>query len=289
MSIAILIITGCTECIESVPVHDEQPTGLSTPLVKEGKPPTEPSETPTVPGSTSLDETAAFPPKTRLISYIVYGGDGEASSEWNTCEYWLGPHERFLLYDDGQLILFRSGTILETVLTKIEIQSLLSDLESTGFYEIQESIEAPDGYDIYNLPDDYQYGDGGWGRSIAINGRSIHIRDSLWDFIIPAAEDTVAIIEGFEPARVAVPYIPSNIEMFVLPKDSGYFSERSFPIAQEWPSDLPPINQIPFFLDESETAQVLNIGLFSSFPDVRAFIYDGTEYIVITCPSRFNP
>ncbi len=293
ISIVILLITGCTERFRSVPVTDEFFIDSPTLPPTEGKPPVQPSEIPTMPSSTSVVETATVPPKARLISYVYYGGDGEASSELYTCENWLGPHERFILYDDGQLILYRSGSILETRLTQIEIQDLLSDLRSTGFHEIQESIGAPDGYDIYDLPDDYQYGDGGWGRGITIKGRSIVIRDPLWDFIIPTVVDTLAIIEGYEPARGLVPYIPSNLELYAIPRDSGfyssYFSEESFLLAQEWPSELPPLDQVFPYLDDNETAQVLNSDLFSSFPDVRPFIYDGTEYVVVTCPSRLKP
>jgi hypothetical protein len=287
--IVILLITGCAESIGSVPVTDEQTIGSSTSLPTDTYPPSQPSETPTMPSSVSGVEITDIPPKTPLISYVLYGGDGEASSEWNTCQNWLGPHERFLLYDDGQLILYKSGSVVEARLTQFEIQDLLSDLESTGFHEIQESIEAPDGYDIYELPDDYQYGDGGWGRSIAIEGRSIHIRDELLDFIIPTIDDTITIIEGYEPAKGAVPYIPSNLEMFALSRDSGYLSEWSFPLAQEWPPEFPPIDHVFLFLDENETTLVLDTDLYSSFPDVRTFIYDGTEFIVFACPSRLKP
>jgi hypothetical protein len=274
--------------MRSVPNTDEFSSVSPTLPPTAGKPPAQPSETQIVPRSTSAVETATVLPKAPLISYVIYGGDGEASSELNTCLNWTGPHERFLLYEDGQLFLYKSGSLLEAHLTQLEIQDLLSALDSTGFHEIEESIEAPDGYDTYILPDDYQYGAGGWGRRITIKGRSIHIRDSLWEFIIPSIEDTVRIIEDYEPARGAVAYVPSTLEIFVLPTESGYLSESSFQTAQEWPPELPPIDQI-WFLDEKETDMLLNTGLFSSFPDIQAFKSNGIEYVVITCPSHLEP
>jgi len=288
LGIVFLLITGCTENKRSIPVTDEYPIDSSILSPTEGLSLTKPSKAQGTSSTPPVVDTANAHPKAPKISYIVYGGDGEASSELNTCINWLGPHERFLLYDDGQLLLYKSGSILEAHLTQIEIQDLLSSIERTGFHEIEETLEAPDGYDIYDLPDDYQYGDGGWGRSITIKGRSIHIRDSLWEYIIPSVEDTLILIETYEPPGGAVPYAPIEIEVFVLPKDSVFLSEKAFESAQEWPPDLPPIDQV-WFLDEVETEILLNTGMFKSFPGMRAFKYAGTEYVVVACPSHLEP
>jgi hypothetical protein len=284
IAIAVVLVAGCTESKRSLPVPEDYPTDSSISSPTEAISPTQPSEAQGLSSTSAVLVTATALPETPLISYVVYGGDGEASSELNTCVNWLAPHERFALYDDGQLIQYKSGSIIEAQLTPSEIQDLISRLERTGFREIEETSKAPDGYDIYNLPDDYQYGDGGWGRSIAIRGRRIHIRDSLWDYIIPSIEDTLKLIETYEPPGGAAPYLPSEIEVFVLPKDSGYLPEELFESATEWPSELPPIDQV-WFLDEADTATLLSTSLYTSFPDIRAFRYEGTEYVVVSCPS----
>jgi hypothetical protein len=286
--IATLHMSGCITTRPSVPETEDYSITSSISPTKDAISPTRSSETKGLSSTATVLETATALSRAPLISYVVYGGDGEASSELNTCIHWLGPRERFLLYDDGQLFLYKSGSILEAHLSQVEIQDLLSSLERSGFYEIEDSIEAPDGYDIYDLPEEYQYGDGGWGRRITVEGRSIHIRDSLWEYIIPAIEDTLNLIETYEPPGGAVPYVPIEIEVYVLPEDSGYLSENSFESAHEWPSELPPINQV-WILDEKETEIFLSAGMFSSFPDVQALISDGTEYEVITCPSRLGP
>lgn len=283
-AVAILLVTGCAERKQSLPITDDHSIDSSISDATEAMLPAEPSKTKVLSNPTATIETSTALPGEPLISYVVYGGDGEASSELNTCINWLSPHKRFLLYDDGRLLLYKSGSIFEAQLTPFEKQDLISRLERTGFHEIEETSEAPDGYDIYNLPDDFQYGDGGWGRSITIEGQRIHVRDSLWEHIISSVEDTLAIIETYEPPGVAAPYVPMEIEIFVLPKDSGYMPENSFVSASEWPSELPPIDQV-WFLDEAETAILLNTGLYTTFPDIRAFLYEGTEYVVVACPS----
>ena len=282
---AILLITGCADNKRSLPINDDHSIDSSLLETKEALLPAEPSETRGLSSPAVMAETVTVLPKEPLISYVMYGGDGEASSELNTCIHWLSPHERFVLYDDGQLLQYKSGSIFEARLTPFEIQDLISRLEQTGFHEIEDTSEAPDGYDIYNLPDDFQYGDGGWGRSITIEGQRIHIRDSLWEYIIPSIEETLNIIETYEPPEVAVPYVPGEIEVFVLPKESGYLPDKSFESALEWPPELPPIDQV-WFLNKAETAILLSKGLYTDFPDIRAFVSKGTEYVIVACPSR---
>jgi hypothetical protein len=283
--VAILLITGCAESKRSLPINDDHSINSSLPETKEALPSVELSKTHELSSPTATLESSTDLPQEPLVSYVVYGGDGEASSELNTCINWLSPYERFLLHDDGQLLQYKTGSILEARLSPVEIRDLLTRLERTGFHDIEETSESPDRYDIYNLPDDFQYGDGGWGRSITIQGQRIHIRDSLWEYIIPSIEDTLAIIESYEPPGGAAPYVPKKIEVFVLRKDSGLLPDSSFISASEWPSELPPIDRV-WFLDEAETALLLNTGLYTSFPDIRAFIYEGTEYVVVACPSR---
>ena len=288
IALAIVLVAGCTGGTRSLPAPEDDPIDSSISSPTEVISPPQPSSAQGLSSTAAVLETAKPLAKAPLISYVVYGGDGEASSELNTCMNWLGPNERFVLYDDGQLLQYKSGRILEARLTPFEIQDLLSRVERTGFHEIEETSEAPDGYDIYNLPDDYQYGDGGWGRSIEISGRRIDIRDSLWEYIIPSIEDTLKLIETYEPHGGTSPYVPREIEVFALPKDSGYLPEESFESATEWPSELPPLGQV-WFLDEADTAALLDTGMYISLPDIRAFIYEGTEYAVVACPSRHQP
>jgi len=243
-----------------------------------------PSQTST-PGATS---TPRKTPRPYLISYTQYGGDGEGSSELNSCIYWLAPHKRFFLYTDGQLIYFKSGVLLETYLTDLEINKLLRNIESTGFFEITESNDSPDYYDIYNLPEDYQYGDGGPGSRVTVQGLSIPVRDSLWDYLIPSVEDTISIINEYEPTGNIKPYVPSSLEMMVSSGEDPTFSCCTFPITYKWPEELPPLPFFYKYFNEQETEVVMSANIFKSFPDISRFIYDDIEYIVVTCPSGFT-
>ena len=242
-----------------------------------------PTQTST-PGTTS---TPRKTPKPYLISYTRYGGDGEGSSELNSCIYWLAPHKRFILYPDGQLIYFKSGKLLETHLSDLEINKLLQDIESTGLFEIKKSKDAPDYYDIYNLPEDYNYGDGGPGSRVTVQGLSIPIRDSLWDYLIPSIEETVKIINEYEPVGNITPYIPSSLEMMVSSSEDPTFSSWTFPTTYKWPEELPPLPFFYKYFDELETENIMSTNIFKSFPDISKFLYDDIEYIVVTCPSEF--
>jgi hypothetical protein len=247
-----------------------------------------PTSAPTPSDTETLSQTPTRTPQPILISYQRYGGDGEGGGEFYSCIRWLAPYHRFVLYEDGQLVLYRSGIAQETHLSDPEITNLLQEISNTGFFEIQESEDAPDFVDIYDLPDNFQFGDGGPGSSIMVQDTFIHVRDELWDHLKPPVKNTISIITEYTPQGNLDPYIPNTLEMMVLSIENAESYGLDLPIPREWPAELFPLDYMYQYFDENISDDILNTNIFDSFPDESVFTYDGKEYLVVTCPNRFD-
>jgi len=196
------------------------------------------------------------------------------------CKSVYAPFPRFVLYEDGQLIFYDKGKLLETFLTGAEISDLLGEIEATGYFEIGDSFEEQ-----YDLPKDIQYGEGGWGEGISVKGKSASIHPELTQYLLKPIKDTVNIIETYQPKGNIKPYLPKKIELWTATIDTGYFPAPD-PSAKitDWSTELPPLNLYYIKLSEGETETLINSNYFSSVPELGVFRQNDITYWVLACP-----
>lgn len=163
-----------------------------------------PSPSPVLPTRTAKPLPTPPPtPKPYLID--LYQGAGDGVDEIYICKAVYSPFPRFILYEDGQLIFYDEGKLWEVFLTSLEISDLLGKIEASGFFEIGNSFEEQ-----YNLPNDIQYGSGGWGLGISVNGKSASVHPELTQYLKQPIKDTISIIQTYQPTGNVKPYFPDK-------------------------------------------------------------------------------
>ncbi len=197
-----------------------------------------------------------------LISYTIYVDGGDELI--NCLEGYGQPN--FILYDDGQLVVYRNKQYLETVLLQEEVNSLLNAIESTGILGLGENEDE------------------GFERLI-IKGKVYHFFRS--NFPNAAIEKTINIIEQFQPPNL-VPYIPKNLVLWIYPVESlAPFEEslpRPVPQVKDWSSELKPLSKFHIgFRDMSGDMLPTIMKQFNGFPDYQIFKEGNNLSITAIC------
>lgn len=276
----LIILVGCGK-ITAQPVH---PTVTPAPtLIATDKSTTPPSFTSTLPTRTPQPSSTLLPtPKPYLIKISQGAGDGV--DEIDICKSVYAPFPRFTLYEDGQLIFYDKGKLLETLLTGEEIADLLGNIEETGYFEIGDSFE-----EHYDLPKGIQYGESGRGVSVSVKGKDAYVHPELTQYLIQPIKDTVSIIQAYQPTENGKPYLPQKIELWTATIDTGYFpTPEPSSIITDWSTELPALNLYYIKLSESETETLINSKYFSSVPELGLFKQDGVTYWVLACPPWYG-
>jgi hypothetical protein len=224
-------------------------------------------------------------PKPILIELQRHAGCG--ADEIYLCLTGFG-YPQFKLYEDGQLIHKSGGYLVETYLTEAEIQELFADIEATGFFDIEFKIGLPWENGVYDMPEELEYGEGGWGTSLQINDVSIGTIPSLSEYLVQPVSDTISVIGEFEPSGESKPFIPERLFMYMFDvnDDIPELAHYSRPVSGEWPVDIFPIQEKTLIsFEQDQIARLVELGLFSSFPDLKVFTSNGKEYFVVACPS----
>lgn len=230
------------------------------------------------------------PQKVILVSLLDSFTDG--GRNWpDDCLLWTYRYQ-FVLYEDGQLILYTQDELLETKLNKQEVDDLLRKIKETGFFEV------PDGFDergysfIYQTPVP-EKGDGGPSRTITVNGKQIIIKDNLRDYLIKPIINVERILENYHPASMKrfVPeeLLVESIDVTNSPINNLNYPEivKPDPTVIPWPSILPKLVDLTGLhtvarVQENDISNMLSA--FPKFPMVRLFSENGKLYSVVACP-----
>lgn len=222
-----------------------------------------------------------------LISYTRYAGDG--TDEITSClnAYYL---YRFVLYRDGQLIMFDETRYLETTINQTEIDKLLSEIDGTGFSSL---IGNGDQY-IHNAPTPSFAN--GWGSNITVSGKSIIIDVMQSNYVIEPIANALDIIANYKPKDLK-PYMPESIVLFVFPEHGTEF--ESFQPAAEgpvmnWSVDsidlynmvVDHVGQQPHYVSGYTVSFLMQ--QLKTVPAFRKVEQNGQSYLVLACPN-FTP
>ena len=224
--------------------------------------------------------TATLHPNSPLISLKRYPNDGV--DEILACVYGLGTY-RFVLYQDGRIILFDNGHYLTTTITQSEIDKLLKQIEGTGIFEIQGD---GDQYVVGAPTPSYS---GGWGTSIAVKGNHITIEDSQEDYLVNPVLETLNTLTNFRPEDLKA-YKPDSVIIWS-------FSTQDTVFGSNYPTPTPPMlnwsnenisldqftNGVPHEVSDNTVSFLLDeIGYIPAFRIVQQ---GNEQYFVLVCPA----
>jgi hypothetical protein len=228
------------------------------------------------------------PRKPVLVSYRVTSGD--IGDETYSCLLWRDSYS-FVLYEDGQVILLGENGLSETVLSQTDIDSLLQQIDHTGFFQVEGTGELREKDPIYDVPTSLQVGDGAGYEEISVKRKTVSVYFPLMEYAIEPVKQTLELIRGYRPNDLK-PYAPQRLWLWIFNitgKDLDWQIATPVPPVEVWPSELPSLlvleeltdNNYAVIEGESITPTAK---LFSRYPSMRIFKEGAMEYLVMACP-----
>ena len=201
----------------------------------------------------------------------------------------LGAYDtyRFVLYGNGRLIRFDKGQFMETSISQVEIDDLLSEIESTGISSL-----AGDGDQYIENAPPPNFADT-WGGSITVHGKTITVTPGQSDYLVEPVKTTLDIIENYKPKNLQ-PYAPESASLWVFLEDSidlGTANPTPEPPILKWSVD--EINLEYLLTDPSTSKPQVISGDSLAFltqqlkhtPVVRQVGQNGQNYLIVLCPN----
>ena len=205
--------------------------------------------------------------KSILISYTIYADCGDELL--NCLKGYSQP--KFILYDNGHLVIYRNGQYLETFLGQEEISSLLGKIEKTKILQLGKVEE--EGFD-----------------QLIVKGNVYHFPRP--NFPNKALEQTVEIINQFQPSNTG-PYIPENLLLWIHPIESVVELEeylpKPIPQIKEWSTEIVPLSEIGIGftnIDRESLSKIVK--QFDGFPSYQLFMEGNGLYIAAVCANFIN-
>jgi hypothetical protein len=276
LALVLVVMTGCSS-------PTAPPTKISiTAAIATQSPVIHPTYTHT-PAPTEM------PKKSVRISYSYFQGDGgeEIISCLNAYD-----NERFVLYDDGQLILYDNSKYYQSMLTQKEVEDLIGQITASGFFSLEgDGDQYVEGYATPAIQ-------GNASAALRVDGRSISFRDPT--HLIPPLKTALENILTFKPDDLHL-YVPDEAVLWVYREDyiSDLFSLLHGPPETEYVWTQSEFDLYPFALASLQYELTVITGEQLSFvmkhahgiPDyflVRQ-MDDGQErnYYVFVCPASF--
>jgi hypothetical protein len=225
--------------------------------------------------------------KPELISYTFLGADG-VSPEMSCL---IGYDYEFKLYDDGQLLFFESSIVWESYLTETEVQDLMTQIEQTGFLDLEGTGELREEDPIYeNAPDNVETGAA--GLILKVKDKRIETDWVLKDYLVEPINQTFEIISSYRPEESHI-YSPDQIFLWIFPiEDSesiNWSQATPIPPIQEWPESITSLDALMMstgdyfaFIGGVDANVIYEIHGF--FPSSKVYTQNGQEYYVVACP-----
>jgi len=235
-----------------------------------------PSRTP-APTHTPEPTYPPYPTKQVLIEYSLNGDHGFFD------DLVASQIPKLILYTDRQLVISGSP-FREKILSKAEINSLLSQLETRGLYTIQTNQKHDSSDPLYNFGKNYQEIFDGLFLCLLVHSekpRTLCAYQPLQDFLIPAMKNLLLFLDVYSPGDMSV-YRSDRI-LLDISTQSDSFPEGERPIPVAWPVTLPSLKTSFRMYAEGETAEEI-FALFDHSATWKIFIENGVEYSVLARP-----
>jgi hypothetical protein len=187
-------------------------------------------------------------------------------------------YSKFVLYDDGQLII-PGEPYRQKVLSTDEVKQFLSKLETLGFYSLESNQKHDPTDKIYNYGDNYQKSYDGREYCISINAyksKSLCVYEPDIQFLIPKMKKILNYLDEYQPMSMT-PYSPDRVLLWVNEGRNAY--DNNLPeTAIPWGEHFPPLGNSITYVD-GDVAKDIYL-LFASPFAGEVFSQNGKEYTV---------
>jgi hypothetical protein len=171
--------------------------------------------------TSTVTPTHSYPVKQVLLDYTV--GGFHTPFEMYYADYGMDGWSELILYTDGQLII-PGIPYQQKILSKDEIDQLLSKLESLGFYTIESNQRHDLSDKLYNFGNQYQgVSDPEW-YCVLINkdeSRKLCEWEPYKKFLVPEMKNILNFLDGYKIKGMS-PYVPDRILLRVLAGRNAY-------------------------------------------------------------------
>lgn len=264
-------IVGCRTSDVQSPTSESIPTPSGTLL-----PPHLPIQT-----QTNEPTETPFPlhPTPILVSFEV--GAGDAVDEITSCLQAYHAY-RFVLYQDGHLIVFDGNRYLETIISQAEIDKLLNEIDAAGYFSMNE--------------DDGQYildaltltNTGGLSYFISVKEKTVGVQHAQSENVVASIDKTRKIIENFHSSSLKI-YRPESVEIWAVPIQDislGIASPTPEPPPMNWSSSALQLDALTggfHVLTGAPVSFVLE--QVKTIPAFHIVQQNEQDYLVLVCPN----
>jgi len=219
-----------------------------------------------------------------LVSFFMDASDG--MDDMSAC---LAANDiyRFVLYQDGRLIKFDGFQYVETRISQVEMDNLLSDIEATGF----SSLTGDGDQYIENAPPPSFIDT--WGGSVTVQDTTITVTSGQSDYLVEPVTKTLEIMENYKPANLQ-PYAPESVSLWVFQEESislGLANPTPELPVLKWSLEEINLNDLLTDLATSKPEVVSGetlsfvMGQVKHIPIVRRVEQNRQSYLIVVCPN----
>jgi hypothetical protein len=173
-----------------------------------------------------------YPTIKPLVNYYRFEGMG------GYCDYYEQGNcllSKLVLYPNGQLIVYSGNKYFQKIMSKSEMDKLLSKFNSLGFFSIESNQAGDDTDKLYNFGDKYEKISDDPFSCINIDGnkkRNLCVKEDYKIFLIPKMQKVLSFVDNYQPKGM-VPYIPDRILLMVQAgrnEDDSTLPETTIPL-----------------------------------------------------------
>ena len=218
-----------------------------------------------------------------LISYEYDAND--SIDRFTACLIGLDTFS-FILYKNGHLILFEVSQFMETMIPQAEVEQLLADIESTGFFSVK------GGGDEFVSPPPTPSFVGTSMQIITVKEKTFAVTADQYQYLMEPIKETIQIVRDYKPPRLT-PYVPNKLYIWVYPIQDTAFTNHDptpTPPILEWSYESIPLDTLVFTLNSpskiiSDKYLQFLMQEVKTVPTYRVVKQNGQHYLIMTCPA----
>jgi hypothetical protein len=237
---------------------------------------TTPQQSVEQPSSTPASENSI------LVSYEQDGND--SIDRFTGCLMGLNTLS-FVLYDNGRVVLFDGSQFMESTISQSEVEKLLADIESTGFFSVKGN-----GDEFVSLPPTPSFV-GESQQIIAVKEKTFAITTGQYRYLAAPIKDTIEVVKRYKPPKLTA-YVPDKLYIWVYPiqdKKLPIYDPPTPPIL-EWSHESIPLDTLvfePYSPSKIISDKYLQFLMqeVKTVPAYRMVEQNGRDYLIMTCPT----
>lgn len=238
-----------------------------------------PTRTPRPTDTSTTIPTPTYTVKQVLLNYLV--GGFHTPYEIYYAGFGVDGWSEFVLYTDGQLII-PGKTYQQKILSKDEVNQLLTKLEALGFYTIESNQRHDSSDKLYDFGNQYQGVSDPMWYCILINkdeSRKLCEWEPYRKFLVPEMKNILKFLNAYQ-VQGMTPYYPDRVLLWVRVGRSPYVEnlpEKAIPWDEKF-SSLETSDEKMMYFQGDEAKEIFS--LFGNEVSTMVFTENDIEYTV---------